>query len=143
MKPRISYSAIVLPDSERAKLLSAFGSRIPDGEDWTIIAHHCTIKMGELPEELKGNIGLPVQMKVSGVASNDKVSAVRCEVPTELAPFMKNTHPHITLAINKKAGGAAKMSNDLLASSPKLPGAEEISITGVIQEVPFSPNTGG
>lgn len=139
---RIAYSAIVLPDSERAKLLAAYGDRIPAG--FEIIAHHCTIKMGELPPELKDNVGLPVQIQCTGFFLNDKVCATQCIVPSELQPYMKNTHTHITLGVNRAAGGKPVMSNDLIKNAIK---DEETSgtigtyshtpirLTGVIQEI--------
>lgn len=139
----ISYSAIVFPDSERAKLLAAFGNRLPDG--FSVIAHHCTIKMGELPPELKDNVGLPVQVQCIGFYINDKVAATQCIVPSELAPFMKNKYPHVTLGVNKAAGGKPVMSNDLIAHAVQNDGADgtigthshtPIRLTGVIQEIP-------
>lgn len=140
---RISYSAIVLPDSERAKLLAAYGNQIPDG--FEVIAHHCTIKMGELPPELKDNIGLPVQIQVFGFYLNDKVCATQVVVPADLRPFMKNKYPHITLGVNRAAGGKPVMSNDLIANAVQNETQSDtigsyshtpLRLTGIIQEIP-------
>lgn len=142
MKPRILYSAIVLPDSEHTKLLAAFGSRIPKG--YEVIAHHVTIKMGELPPELKDNIGLPVQFQVMGFHLNDKVCAVQAIVPNDLRPFMKNEYPHVTLGVNKAAGGKPVMSNDLIKFDVQNDLSSDtvgtythtpLRLTGIIQEI--------
>lgn len=138
----MTYSAIVLPDSERDKLLSYLGDRIPEG--WEIIAHHCTINMGPLPEALRDNVGLPVQIQVIGFYINDKVCASQVVVPAELQPFMKNKYPHITLGVNRAKGGKPVMSNDLIEAGVKDDlESEEIGtntftplrLTGVIMEV--------
>jgi hypothetical protein len=139
---KISYSAIVLTDESRNKLLSKLADRIPEG--WDVVAHHVTIKMGELPPELKPSIGLPVTLKASGFYVNDKVAAIEAIVPPEIRPFVKNKHPHITVAVNRAAGGKPVVSNDLIAKS--LQTDEEsgtvgryttpIDLMGQIQEIP-------
>jgi hypothetical protein len=139
---KISYSAVVLTPEARQKLLDKLGNRIPEG--WEVVAHHATITMGELPPELKPSIGLPVQLSASGFYVNDKVAAVEVVVPAELRPFMKNKHPHITIAVNRAGGGKPAMSNDLIGKS--LQSDEEsgtvgryftpIQLMGQIQEIP-------
>lgn len=139
---KISYSAIVLTDNSRNRLLANLAHKIPEG--WEIIAHHVTIKMGELPPELKPNIGLPVQFEVSGWFINDKVAAVRAILPREILPFVKNKYPHITIAVNRAAGGKPVMSNDLIAKSLQsdyesdtiVKATTPIQVMGYIQEVP-------
>lgn len=112
---RVSYSAIVLTPESHEKLVTQFRDRVPAG--WTIFAHHVTINMGELPPELKASIGLPVKIQVIDWNMDDKVAAVQVVVPRELQPFMKNKHPHITIAVNKAGGGKPVMSNSMIAAS--------------------------
>lgn len=117
MNGKVAYSAIVLTDGARDKLLSTFGSRIPEG--WEVIAHHCTVNMGELPKEIKNLIGHPVSFQAFGFYINDKVCACQCIAPPGLQPYMKNKYPHITLAVNRVAGGKPVMSNALIEDSVK------------------------
>lgn len=142
MTQKIAYSAIVLTDESRNKLITAFKHNIPEG--WEIIAHHCTINMGELPPELKANIGLPVTMQAITFDMDDKVAAVQVVVPDELNKFIKNKYPHITIAVNRKGGGKPVMSNDMIAKAIQRDDAEKIvgrafssmKIMGQVQEVP-------
>lgn len=110
----INYSAIVLTDESRNKLISQFGDRVP--KDWEIIAHHCTIKMGELPPELKTSKGLPVQLDAIAWYQDDKVAALEILVPSEMKPFMANKDPHVTFAVNRAGGGKPVMSNKMIAA---------------------------
>lgn len=145
MTQKISYSAIVLTDESHNKLVAKLSGRIPEG--WEIIAHHVTIKMGELPPDLKPSIGLPTTLKVIDFHMNDKVAACQVVVPSEMMPYMANKYPHITIAVNRAGGGKPVMSNDLIASKMKDltnagPDAKvgtaisPIELIGQIQEVP-------
>lgn len=145
---RISYSGVVLDDMAQNRLKNRFRHRIP--EDWNLICHHMTICLGPLPEELKSMIGHPVKLKCVSFAMNDLVAAVEVIVPAELRSFVKNDFPHITVAVNKIAGGKPVMSNDLLKtkakeiedSTPNSPVGAGIfapfEILGFVTEVPFS-----
>jgi hypothetical protein len=97
------YSAVVLDNKSNAKLLEM----IPVPEGWEKIAHHMTITMGGL--ENKELIGERINMRVTEMAGNDKVIAVKVEtdVPS------KNEIKHITVAVNRDAGGKPVMSNSL------------------------------
>lgn len=140
---KVSYSAVVLTDESRNKLLSMFKSRVPD--DWEIVAHHMTINMGELPVELKQSIGLPVEIKAVGFFMNDKVAALMVLPPQEMQGFIKNKHPHITLAVNRAAGGKPAMSNQMIADEMRSDEEKDtvgrlftpVSLIGQLQEVPF------
>lgn len=116
---KISYSAVVLDDRSRERLLKKFGEFIPDG--WEIIGDpnnpdydpvfdhfHMTINMGEIKPELEKYLGLPVPLSVVSFAQDDKVIAVGV-TGFESA----NAHPHITLAVNRVAGAKPYMSNNL------------------------------
>lgn len=137
----VAYSAVVLDEATENRLKTMFRHRVP--EDWEMICHHMTIKMGELQPELKPSIGLPAALKVITFHINGKVACVQVIPPEDLRPFVKNEFPHITIAVNRKAGGKPVMSNDLLKSdAKKLNDSDPISntispftITGQIQEV--------
>lgn len=130
---KIAYSAIVLSPESHNQLLSACQDKIPEG--FEILCHHCTIKMGELPPELKASIGLPVKMTAISFHGDDKVMAVEVEVPVELRPFIKNTHPHITVAVNRGNGGKPMMSNALVALGTSGEALGPLNLMGQIQEV--------
>lgn len=102
----VLYSAVVLDDESRSRLVERFKSIIPEG--WEVIAHHMTINMGEIDPKFEKYLQMPVRLSVNDVAWNDKVIAVG------VTGFeSNNAKPHITLAVNRKAGGKPVMSNQL------------------------------
>ena len=123
----ISYSAIVLDDKSRQRLIERFKTIIPEG--FEIIAHHMTINMGEIDPELEKYLGLPVRLSVNEFAIDDKVVAVG------VSGFeTHNAKAHITLAVNRENGGKPMMSNKLTNWQPlKRP----LYITGKVTEVEF------
>lgn len=100
----ILYSAVVLDEKSRARLLSWLGWVIPDG--WTPIAHHMTIAFGK-PVPNKEDVGKEVELMVTKVGKSDMAVAVQVSGYSSL-----NKIPHITLAVNPD-GGKAVMSNDI------------------------------
>jgi hypothetical protein len=123
----ISYSAVVLDDKSRQRLIERFKTIIPEG--FEIIAHHMTINMGEIDPELEKYLGLPVRLSVNEFAIDDKVVAVG------VSGFeTHNAKAHITLAVNRENGGKPMMSNKLTNWQPlKRP----LYITGKVTEVEF------
>ena len=123
----ISYSAVVLDDKSRQRLIERFKTIIPEG--FEIIAHHMTINMGEIDPELEKYLGLPVRLSVNEFAIDDKVVAVG------VSGFeTHNSKAHITLAVNRENGGKPMMSNKLTNWQPlKRP----LYITGKVTEVEF------
>lgn len=130
---KVAYSAIVLSPESHNQLVSACQDLIPEG--FEVLCHHVTIKMGELPPELKPSIGLPVKLKALSFHGDDKVMAVEVEVPSELRPFIKNAHPHITVAVNRANGGKPMMSNALIALGTSGQVFGPLNLMGQIQEV--------
>jgi hypothetical protein len=123
----ISYSAVVLNDSSRQRLIRRFENVIPEG--WEIVAHHMTINMGELHQEDKDKIGMIVDLNVEDFAMDDKVIAVG------VSGFeSQNAKPHITLAVNRTAGGKPMMSNKL-TDWTKI--RRPLLITGTVTEVEY------
>lgn len=102
----IAYSAVVLNDNSRSRLIKQFKDIIP--EDFEIVAHHMTINLGEINSEYENYLGMSIQLVVNDIAMDDKVIAVGVS-----GFYSKNTKPHITLAVNRKAGGKPVMSNNL------------------------------
>lgn len=102
MMNHILYSAVVLDEKSKEKILNHV--LIPN--DWKIINHHMTIKLGELPENLKNMIGDVVELTITKIGKSDKALAVGVDTEMSLNKF-----PHITVAINVENGGKPKHSN--------------------------------
>lgn len=124
---KISYSAVVLDEISRKRLIERFKSIIPNG--FEIIAHHMTINLGEIDSKYVRFLGMSINLTVTDVAMNDKVIAVG------VSGFdSNNSKPHITLAVNRKLGGKPMMSNSLTnwkeISTPLI-------ISGVVSEVGY------
>ena len=126
-----SYSAIVLDEASHNKLIEIFSPAWENNEDpdeWEILAHHYTIKMGSLPVSMDDMLGQQFTMKVLAFAGNDKVKAVQVERVIET----QNKVAHITLAVNRKRGGKPVQSNNL---TEWVKVEHNIYITGTLQEV--------
>jgi len=124
---KISYSAVVLDERSRERLIEQFKSEIPEG--WKIIAHHMTINLGEINPKYVKYLGLIVNLTVNDIAMDDKVIAVGVS-----GFYSQNVKPHITLAVNTENGGKPMMSNKLTDWRPiKRP----LQITGKIVEVEY------
>ena len=101
---------VVLDNASRTKLLDAIRGLIKvDTIGWDVIAHHMTINFGKgLPENLKGDLGKTVQLKVTKIGISDVAIAVGVE-----GYQSDNDKPHITIAVNKAKGGKPVMSNNI------------------------------
>lgn len=106
MEKKVLYSAVVLDEKSRTKLLERVGALIP--KNYEIIAHHMTIKLGELLPEQKKLLGLNVRLAVDGFGKGDKVIAVKCHA---VGITSDNKTPHITIAVDRASGGKPAMSN--------------------------------
>ena len=130
----IQYSAVILEESSRQRLLRAIkmmGIEIPD--DWEIIAHHVTIAFGQkIPDEftrMNTYLGGKVDFMAETVAMDENVIAVGVSGVESL-----NEIPHITVAVNRPAGAKPVMSNDLTDWKPlKRP----LRLIGKVEEVEF------
>jgi len=122
---RVRYSAVVLDEKSHSKLLGFAGSYIPNG--WETIAHHMTINNGEIKPQYEKYLGMTVILKVVGIGFSDKAIAVKVDgFPTE------NKIPHITVAVNRKAGGKPVMSNQITNWQPI---QFSLQLTGKVEEV--------
>jgi hypothetical protein len=123
----VAYSAVVLDEKSRDRLIERFKSVIP--EEYKIIVHHMTINLGEIDPKFAKYLEMPVRLSVDEFAMDDKVIAVG------VSGFeSNNAKPHITLAVNRKAGGKPVMSNNLTNwTRLKRP----LLLTGKVTEVLF------
>lgn len=122
------YTALVLDEENHQKLVRRFAHLIP--ADWEILAHHMTIVNGPItkgPAE-PDLLGQEAMLVIVSVAADDKVIAVgvTSDVPS------KNAQKHITLAVNRNAGGKPFMSNKL-TDWEDLP--EQMELYGTILQV--------
>jgi hypothetical protein len=112
-KKYVRYTAVVLDDKSRDKLLKIFGEHIPEG--WKVFADHMTMNLGKIdniPENVQ-YLGMKnIYLSVNDFAVNDYVLAVGVSV-TNANIKSSNAKPHITVAVNESMGGKPKMSNDL------------------------------
>lgn len=118
------YTAIVLNEGSRNLLLSEFP--VPNG--WDVIAHHVTLCMGSLPEQYREFIGSQQQITVTSYAEGPMVTAVGVQLPAGIP--CKNTQPHITIGVNRAAGGKPVMSNKLTSWEP----VSYMVLQGTVQE---------
>lgn len=122
------YSALVLDEASHKRLVEVLSDRLPDG--WEVIAHHMTINMGPLRKGPcdPGLLGESATLKVVSLASDELVMAVgvTSDVPS------KNAQPHVTIAVNRQAGGKPFFSNKLTSWIDL---DEPFELTGTILEV--------
>ncbi len=142
-----SYTGIVLDQASRKLLLDNLSAQgIQIDPSWEVIAHHCTVNLGSFkdgpaftPSTFKtflGKItgfpkiqwlGRKVPMIVNSIAKNDLVMAVGV---TTNVPSTNETK-HITIAVNRAAGGKPYMSNLLTSWKNIVP----FTINGTLEEV--------
>lgn len=129
MGKNISYSGVVLDEKSRKKLIKVFWYLIPP--DFEVIAHHMTIKTGGLEDGSEEKQDMEDQkeivLNVMDYAIDDKVLAIGVEGYNSL-----NEKPHITIAVNRKAGGKPVMSNNLTSWKPL---GFPLKLTGKITEI--------
>lgn len=122
------YTALVLDEKSHNKLVQSFAHLIP--ADWEVIAHHMTINMGPIrkgPAD-PSLLDQEAELTVESIAADGLVMAVgvSSKVPS------KNAIKHITLAVNREAGGKPFYSNKLKDWQPL---DEPFELTGTILEV--------
>ena len=118
------YSAVVLDEQSKNKLLAAVGSKIPEG--WKVYAHHMTVVFGKGLDN-KSQIGKNIKLVVTQLGFSDMAMAVKAEgYPT------KNKIPHITIAVNTAEGGKPYNSNQISDWSDS---DLSLELTGVVTEV--------
>jgi hypothetical protein len=158
---KINYSAVIL-DKDSQEDLKKFANdfkvngvrleMLVRDSRWKMVCDHMTLKMGELPENLKKLLfdekskrKIPEEerteqtMEIDAYGYTDKAMAVRVNIcsilPTSRTNYMKKT-AHITVAINTRGGGEAKHSNDIINWKTL---DKSIELTGKVDEVSQAP----
>tara|TARA_R110002020_G_C16197741_1_gene766019 strand:+ start:768 stop:1154 length:387 start_codon:yes stop_codon:yes gene_type:complete len=117
----ISYSAIVLDEESRKKLLDL---DMPEG--WKPYAHHMTIRLGPLKEDSQYKVGDKVSMNMTAIGMDDRTMAVKVDAKREDTKGF----PHVTIAVNPD-GGKPFHSNQI-KDFEKYSG----KLSGVVKEIP-------
>lgn len=120
---KVSYSGIILTENSRKDLLQYI--KVPEG--WDVLAHHMTIDLGPLRNEYRPLLGQSFDLLVTHVGYTDKVLAVK--IDTQFST--KNDYPHITVAVNREAGGRPMTSNEITNWISVYP----FELEGVLEEV--------
>ena len=121
---KASYTALVIDPTDRAVLLRAF----PAPAGWTPYCHHMTCNMGGSENgPAAAMIGQKASATVVAFAQDEKVMAVQVEssVPSN------NAVKHITVAVNRAAGGKPFQSNSLKNWQP----VQRVTVNGTVVEV--------
>ena len=134
-----SYSAIILDESSRSNLIGILGDMIPKG--WEIVAHHMTITMGSLLHR-KGKYdftqtyapGTLFSLSVTEVGIDERVMAVKVDAPFPINS--KISFPHVTVAVNREAGGKPFHSNKIAGENFENIQYLGIVLKGTVVEVP-------
>ena len=129
-KRNISYTAIILNEPSRKKLLNLISGLIPD--DWRVIAHHVTINLGPAKPEMEDYLNTTIRLLVKSIGKSDMAMAVGVEI---LNPNVKSTNerPHVTIAVSPE--GKPRMSNDI---EKWYPINTRMYLSGKLEEVPFN-----
>jgi len=122
---KIAYSAVVIDDRSRYRLIQKFKDIIPT--EFEIVAHHMTINQGEIDPDYADYLGMTIRLTINDIAMNDMVIALGVT-----GFYSENPKPHLTLAVNRDEGGKPMMSRDL-TNWEKL--KRPFYITGRISEV--------
>lgn len=124
--PKPSYTAVVLDEESRAKLLSIFP--VPIG--WEKFAHHMTINMGAADKGPAASLlGSKVQLVANTLSQDETIGVMAVGIETNIPS--SNQIKHITLAVNRSIGAKPFFSNKLQDWVPITP----IPLTGIIAEV--------
>lgn len=107
-KLRKGYNGYELTEQGRADLLAHIEPLFPD-----VVAHHVTHEFGvyeSLPPDA-------TSVRVVAVANNDRVQAAIVKVNGTTAREYGNSFYHITISLDRAAGGKANDSNELIRDS--------------------------
>ena len=107
-KPKKGYSGYLLTEQSRAELLGHIPPVHPD-----VIAHHITHEYG-VYESLPPDTNL---VRVVATAQNDKVQAAIVKVNGTTAREYANGFYHVTISVDRAAGGRPNDSNELIRDS--------------------------
>lgn len=126
----VQYTGLILDQESVNRLLNNPEISQYIGPDWTIKAHHMTIRFGGgltgTPHESR--IGQTEQVNATHIGmTNDKnVIAVAVDGVSD------NAIPHVTIAVNENAGGKPHHSNQITNWKPL---SRPIRLSGTVEEV--------
>ena len=125
---KILYSAVVLTENSRSRILEALAGKIPS--DWDVFAHHMTIIFGkELPADMKHLLGKEVELNAYALGKSDLAMALK--VTHNGVKVLTQKQAHITIAVNTKEGGKPVMAGEIKQWKEILP----FKLTGIVTEV--------
>ncbi len=128
MAKSIEYTAFVLDSASHQKLAQL----APEG--WKLYAHHMTmIPPTEQKQRLPSDQFYEGCLRVTGIAKNERVIAVRVDAESQNLYNKIEGLPHVTIATNPQAGGKPAMSNEF--SESDFQPIDSIEICGKVQEV--------
>ncbi len=135
----ISYSAVVLNEVSRSNLLGRLGDLVP--KEWEVVAHHMTITMGPLIHPRGKHdfsqsypAGTPITLAVTHFGLDDRAAAVKVIPPAAVSKKIK--FPHVTIAVNREAGGKPFHSNKIPESNFNDISSMGIILKGRVVEIP-------
>jgi len=130
MKPETlskGYNGYLLTERGRSHLLAHIEPVHPD-----VVAHHVTHEFGvyeSLPPDADS-------VRVIATASNEQVQAAIVKVNGTTARESGGFY-HITVSVNRAAGGSPKMSNDLIADRSSWTAVDPFNVDVEPQFFPF------
>lgn len=122
------YTAVVLNNISHTKLLQHFAWMWEDEPGWETVAHHMTMNMGSCKE--RKLLGDMVSMSVTAVGECETAIACAVRLPSEIST--DNDIAHITLAVNRGAGGKPVHSNRIKTWEPI---EEKFYVSGIVEEI--------
>ena len=128
MAKAVEYTAFVLDDVSHKKL----AKMAPQG--WKVYAHHMTmIPPTDQKQRIPSTQYFKGCLKITGVAQNKQVMAVRVDVGENALYFKTSGLPHVTIAINPEMGGEPAMSNDFVEQD--FQAIAPIEVCGEVKEI--------
>lgn len=119
------YASVILTKESSQTLKNMLHTLIPGG--WDIYAHHMTIRFGGgLPEHMKDDLGKTVSLTATHIGVSDVAIAVKVTGYESM-----NDIPHVTVAVNRVAGGKPVMSNDI---TDWVELSEQLPLVGTVAE---------
>jgi hypothetical protein len=122
------YNGYLLTEQARAELLGQISAVHPD-----VIAHHITHEFGvydSLPPDTN-------TVRVIATAQNDKVQAAIVKVNATTAREHDNSFYHVTISVDRDAGGKPNDSNELVKDSRNWTAVEVFDLAVIPTFFPF------
>jgi hypothetical protein len=125
----ISYSAVVLDEKSKQRLLNRFKSIIPNNFD--SIPNYLKINDGEIDPEFRKYLGMTIRLDAVSIASNENI------IVLGINNFKLNSNkPYIVLAANSTNNSLRSVDNLTNWKPLKRP----IIISGKVSEIEFKFN---